>query len=85
MPGLMIRFGEEKGKPMGKPMNKPSSKSADEESDAEGSPEQAALDGMKAALEQNDAGLFIKALKMGLACCKDGKGEEDEAPTSERY
>ena len=77
MPGLMIRFGEEKSNGKGKPMP--------EEGDAEGSPEQAALDGMKAALEQNDPALFIKALKMGMACCKGSSSEEDEAPTSERY
>lgn len=78
--GLMISFGPDKGG-KGKPPGSPSKPMGDEGDDLEGTPEQAALDGMKKALENNDPELLVKSFKLLQRCCKD----DEESPASEEY
>lgn len=71
--GLAIFMG---GKPKGMGEDKP-----EPEEDDEGDPARAALDGFKAAIEEDDPKLLVKAWKLLQRCCADD--DEEEAPESE--
>lgn len=73
--GLAIFMG---GKPKGMGEEKPEP----EEDDESGDPARAALDGLKAAIEEDDPRLLVKAWKLLQRCCAD-EDEDDEAPESE--
>ena len=86
--GLMISFGPGKGGGKGDKPKGDAMPMADEENDEndelDGSPEQAALEGLKAALDKSDPALLVKAFKLLQRCCAKDEGDE-EAPASEEY